>query len=79
MNKSLLSHGIGASIFLTVSMLLLGLLLPVGFILAADSKPAWQTDWDKMVAAARNEGRLNSYVGRYGSEKLLNEFRKEFP
>ena len=24
-------------------------------------------------------GALNFYVGRYGSEKLLNEFRKEFP
>jgi hypothetical protein len=24
-------------------------------------------------------GRRNFYVGRYGSEKLLNEFRKEFP
>ena len=53
--------------------------MPGRFILAADNKPAWQADWDKTVAAARKEGRLNFYVGRYGSEKLLNEFRKEFP
>jgi ABC-type Fe3+ transport system substrate-binding protein len=47
--------------------------------LAAEAKPAWQAEWDKTVAAAKKEGRLNFYVGRYGSEPLLNEFRKEFP
>ena len=46
---------------------------------AADAKPAWQTNWEQTVAAAKKEGRLNFYVGRYGSEPLLNEFRKEFP
>ena len=46
---------------------------------AAEAKPAWQAEWDKTVAAAKKEGRLNFYVGRYGSEPLLNEFRKEFP
>ena len=35
--------------------------------------------WEKTVAAAKKEGKLNFYVGRYGSEPLLNEFRKEFP
>jgi iron(III) transport system substrate-binding protein len=47
--------------------------------LAADSKPGWQATWEKTVAAAKKEGKLNFYVGRYGSEPLLNEFRKEFP
>src|SRR6185503_16189024 len=46
---------------------------------AADDRLSWQTQWEKTVAAARKEGRLNFYVGRYGSEKLLNEFRREFP
>jgi iron(III) transport system substrate-binding protein len=46
---------------------------------AAEAKPAWQTSWETTVAAAKKEGRLNFYVGRYGSDKLLNEFRKEFP
>ena len=46
---------------------------------AAESKPAWQDAWEKTIAAAKKEGRLNFYVGRYGSEPLLNEFRKEFP
>ena len=48
-------------------------------LLAADAKPSWQVTWENTVAAAKKEGRLNFYVGRYGSEKLLNEFRKEFP
>jgi iron(III) transport system substrate-binding protein len=38
-----------------------------------------QQEWEKTVAAAKKEGRLNLYVGRYGSEPLLNEFRKEYP
>jgi len=48
-------------------------------IMAGEAKPAWQLDWEKTLAAAKKEGKLNFYVGRYGSEPLLNEFRKEFP
>jgi ABC-type glycerol-3-phosphate transport system substrate-binding protein len=44
-----------------------------------DQVRGWRADWDRTVAAAKKEGRLNFYVGRYGSEPLLNEFRKEFP
>ena len=47
--------------------------------LAADAKPGWQATWEKTLAAAKKEGKLNLYVGRYGTEPLLNEFRKEFP
>src|SRR5262245_25654322 len=61
------------------SVLLLGLLISVGTAHAADSKPSWQLMWENTIAAAKKEGRLNFYVGRYGSEPLLNEFRKEFP
>src|SRR6266850_1610945 len=50
-----------------------------GALFAADAKPAWQATWEKTVAAAKKEGKLNFYVGRYGTEPLLNEFRKEFP
>jgi iron(III) transport system substrate-binding protein len=46
---------------------------------AADANPSWQATWEKTLTAAKKEGRLNFYVGRYGSETLLNEFRKEFP
>ena len=54
-------------------------LLRASTLFAADAKPAWQATWEKTVAAARREGKRNFYVGRYGSEPLLNEFRKEFP
>src|SRR5258706_11174398 len=52
---------------------------PLSSLRAADGKSSRQSEWDKTVAAAKKEGRLNFYVGRYGSEKLLGEFRKEFP
>ena len=48
-------------------------------LFAAETKPAWQATWEKTLAAAKKESRLNLYVGRYGTEPLLNEFRKEFP
>ena len=46
---------------------------------AAEAKPGWQSNWDRTVAAAKKEGRVNLYVGRYGTEPLLNEFRKDYP
>jgi iron(III) transport system substrate-binding protein len=54
-------------------------LLRASTLFAADAKPAWQATWEKTVAAAKKEGKLNFYVGRYGSEPFLNEFRREFP
>jgi ABC-type Fe3+ transport system substrate-binding protein len=45
---------------------------------AAESK-AWQQEWEKTLEAAKKEGRFNFYVGRYGTEAFLNEFRKEYP
>jgi len=33
----------------------------------------WKTDWEQTVAAAKKEGRLNLYVGRYGQAALLDE------
>jgi iron(III) transport system substrate-binding protein len=54
-------------------------LLAAGTAHSADKKLPWQVAWENTVAAAKKEGRLNFYVGRYGTEPLLNEFRKEFP
>ena len=63
-----------------VTLLSCGLVLALTRSLsAADTKPSWQATWEQTVAAAKKEGRLNFYVGRYGAEPLLNEFRKEFP
>src|SRR5690349_11654345 len=57
-----------------------GLLLAIARLsFAADAKPSWQANWEKTLGAAKKEGKLNFYVGRYGTEPLLNEFRKEFP
>src|SRR5215813_13567369 len=53
--------------------------LSASALFAADARPEWQVIWEKTVAAAKKEGKLNFYVGRYGTEPLLNEFRKEFP
>jgi iron(III) transport system substrate-binding protein len=63
--------------FAVSAFFLIGLAL-IGSARAADA-PGSQAAWEKTVAAAKKEGRLNFYVGRYGSEPLQNEFRKEFP
>lgn len=39
----------------------------------------WQSDWNRVVEAAKKEGRLNLYVNRYGQAALLEEFRKDHP
>ena len=56
------------------------LLALVSFFYCAPSLHAdWKSDWEKVIAAAKKEGQLNLYVGRYGQATLLEEFRKEFP
>jgi iron(III) transport system substrate-binding protein len=62
-----------------LSLLFLLLIPSSATLLAADAKPSWQATWEQTVTAAKKEGRLNFYVGRYGTDPLLNEFRKEFP
>jgi iron(III) transport system substrate-binding protein len=47
--------------------------------LTADSQADWSSDWKQTVAAAKKEGRLNLYVGRYGQAALLDEFKKDYP
>ena len=56
-----------------LSLLFLLLVSSSATLLAADAQPSWQASWDRTVAAAKQEGRLNFYVGRYGSEPLLND------
>jgi len=62
-----------------IALVALLVLTSVSAGFAADARPAGQANWEQTVAAAKKEGKLNFYVGRYGSEPLLNEFRKEFP
>jgi len=47
--------------------------------IAAGAKPDQQTSWEKTIKAAKKEGRLNLYVGRYGSDPLLMNFIRSFP
>ena len=47
--------------------------------LPADLRADWSSDWMQTVAAAKKEGRLNLYVGRYGQAALLDEFKKDYP
>ena len=45
---------------------------------AAEAKnPAWQAEWEKTVAAAKNEGQVTVYISGY--EEVLPEFEKEYP
>jgi iron(III) transport system substrate-binding protein len=48
-------------------------------IFLTDLRADWSSDWKQTVAAAKKEGRLNLYVGRYGQAALLEEFKKDYP
>ena len=41
---------------------------------AAQSKPAWQLEWEKVVEAAKKEGQVAVYISGY--EEILPEFQK---
>lgn len=45
---------------------------------AADAKPSWQIEWDKLVKAAEAEGELNVYVVDY-PRFAVGQFQKAFP
>lgn len=45
--------------------------------LAAQVKPAWQAEWEKVVEAGKKEGQLSIYISGY--EEVLPEFQKDYP
>ena len=45
--------------------------------LAAEAKPGWQVEWEKVLAAAKKEGQVTVYISGY--EEVLPEFEKEYP
>jgi ABC-type Fe3+ transport system substrate-binding protein len=49
----------------------------IGISHAAESKPAWQAEWEKVLAAAKKEGQVVVYISGY--EAVLPEFEKEYP
>src|SRR4030065_326800 len=44
---------------------------------AADSKPAWQREWEKTLEGAKKEGQVTVYISGY--EEVLPDFQKEYP
>ena len=60
---------------------LFALLLSAAVGLAAESKPAWQIEWEKTVAAAEREGQVTPYIFDQGPVTLetVQAFEKAFP
>ena len=60
-------------------LLLAGIALLNGFdtSFAAQTKPAWQAEWEKTLEAAKKEGQLSIYISGY--EENLPDFQKEYP
>jgi ABC-type Fe3+ transport system substrate-binding protein len=46
---------------------------------AAESKPAWQTDWDKTVKAAEQEGVVSIYMTQAFEPVFRDAFQKKYP
>ncbi|HEX2230046.1 MAG TPA: hypothetical protein VHM64_23165, partial [Candidatus Binatia bacterium] len=44
---------------------------------AAEAKPGWQAEWERVLAAAKKEGQVTVYISGY--EELLPDFHKEYP
>ena len=44
---------------------------------AAEAKPTWQVEWEKVLAAAKKEGQVAVYISGY--EEVLPDFQKEYP
>jgi iron(III) transport system substrate-binding protein len=67
-------------VVIRLSLLLFALLQSLGFCHAAESKPAWQVDWEKIVTAAKKEGE----VRLWGDQEITHPdivaaFTKEYP
>jgi len=60
---------------------LCALLLSATVGLAAESKPAWQIEWEKTVAAAEKEGQFTPYIFDQGPVTLetVQAFERAFP
>ena len=59
------------------AFLCLGLLITINTAFPAQSKPAWQSEWEKTLEAAKKEGQVVIYISGY--DAILPDFEKEFP
>jgi iron(III) transport system substrate-binding protein len=55
----------------------LELLITINTAFSAQTKPAWQQEWEKTLEAAKKEGHVTIYISGY--EAVLPHFEKEFP
>src|SRR5258705_8056504 len=62
---------------LRICGLVLVLLNSAIFSFAAQAKPAWQQELEKILEAAKKEGQVTVYISGY--EAVLPYFEKEFP
>ncbi|HWP60197.1 MAG TPA: extracellular solute-binding protein [Candidatus Acidoferrales bacterium] len=51
------------------------------FALAAESKPSWQIEWEKTLAAAEKEGQVTAYIFQAGplTPETVQAFEKAYP
>src|SRR5437016_2727911 len=64
--------------FLCTLLFCLGVSSP-NFSIAADSRPAWQAEWEKTVKAAEEEGALVIYMTQAFEPVFRDTFQKKFP
>ena len=48
-------------------------------VYGAESRPAWQTNWERTVKAAEAEGQLTVYISGYSAVIEAGVFQKAFP
>ena len=48
-------------------------------VFAAESKPSWQSEWDRTVRAAEQEGQVTVSIGGYGAIIDSGVFQKTYP
>jgi len=63
----------------TCLLLLAGLCGAATSAFAAESRPAWQAEWERTVKAAEDEGQLTVYIAGYGALIDSGLFQKAYP
>jgi iron(III) transport system substrate-binding protein len=63
-----------------LSVSVLSIFFSLSFLHAAEDKPAWQSEWEKTIQAAKKEGQLVNYGGEEVTHpEILKAFNKEYP
>jgi iron(III) transport system substrate-binding protein len=60
-------------------LLISSAILTPGLLFAAESRPAWQVEWEKTVKAAEEEGALVIYMTQAFEPVFRDVFQKKFP